>query len=60
MLLSVAGIVRKTHEERRELARFLADGTHHRIPAARHMTTGRDRPAWALLLDDVGRRNARR
>ena len=30
-----------------ELARFLADGTHHRILAAMHMTNGRDRPAWA-------------
>jgi AcrR family transcriptional regulator len=42
-----------------ELARFLADGTHHRILAAMHMTTGPDRPAWARLLEQGGRTNAR-
>jgi len=42
-----------------ELARFLADGTHHRILAAMHLTTGRNRPAWARLLEESGRTNAR-
>jgi hypothetical protein len=41
------------------LARFLADGTHHRILAAMYMTTGPDRPAWARVLEQVGRKNAR-
>ena len=42
-----------------ELARFLADGTHHRILAAMHMTNGRDRPAWAPPAR-TGRAHARR
>ena len=43
-----------------ELARFLADGAHHRILAAMHMTTGLDRPAWARLLEEVGRNAGRK
>lgn len=42
-----------------ELARFLADDTHHRILAAMHMTTGPNRPAWARLLQEGRRKNAR-
>jgi AcrR family transcriptional regulator len=42
-----------------DLARSLADGSHHRILAAMHMTTGSNRPAWARLLEQGGRTNAR-
>ena len=34
-----------------ELARFLADGTHHQILTAMHVTTRHERPGWVRLLE---------
>jgi hypothetical protein len=66
MLPSMAGGAHKTREEGRDglgyitkRTRFLADGSHHRILAAMHTTTGPDRPARARLLEEGGRKNAR-
>ncbi len=42
-----------------ELARFLADGTHHQILTAMHVTTRHERPGWVRLLEDVERKNAK-
>ena len=39
-----------------ELARFLADGTHHQILAAMQMTPDRHGPMWTRLLEKDGRK----